>query len=464
MSDEDNLIERTVDPTIAIKKACLFVAVCLFLPLALITIFMPYSFQPFYNEARDISPVWTGVILSSASFGSIVGQMVLPPFLMSRFRTSHVLSGNAFCYGIVIASFAITDLVDDKTVFTLLSVAIRIVLGILGGSMNTTVFVILLSIYPNSVGVSTAIAETVLNGSLASAPFIGALLYSHIGYKGAAIAPATVVFLSGIPAMFIPVNIQYENTNEDGITVRNDEEPLEWSTKKEKIPLKSSEEPTDDDKKTYTSLWTPMLLFPIWHLFTAQVLMTYHMPIIPLYAETTFGVDVVWSGTALMTDTAVLCAVSPILGVLVDKYCPYKMLVASAVCLPLAYIFIGPLPLLTFVSPSKLQLVIALGFLGLAVPMACIPVLAILFDQYRRKNQGELPQHVFNLLISLYTGAYGAGAAAGSVMSGFIAPYVSFGWSTGALGLLYMVESVACVIYCLIARRPGIQSQYEVFN
>ena len=140
--------------------------------------------------------------------------------------------------------------------------------------MNTTVFVILLSIYPNSVGVSTAIAETVLNGSLASAPFIGALLYSHIGYK--------VVFLSGIPAMFISVNLQHESTNEDAITVINDEEPLEWSTKKEKIPLKSSEEPTDDDEKTYTSLWTPMLLFLIWHLFTAQVLMTYHMPIIPL--------------------------------------------------------------------------------------------------------------------------------------------------------------------------------------
>ena len=206
----------------------------------------------------------------------------VPPFLMSRFRTNHVLSGNAFCYGIVIASFAITDFVDNKTVFTLLSVAIRSVLGILGGSMNTTVFVMLLSIYPNSVGVSTAIAETVLNVSIASEPFIGALLYSHIGYKGAAIAPATVVFLSGIPAMFIPVNLQYENTNEDAITVRNDEEPLEWSAKKEKIPLKSSEEATDDDKKTCTSLWTPMLLFPIWHLFTAQVLMTYHMPIIPL--------------------------------------------------------------------------------------------------------------------------------------------------------------------------------------
>ena len=463
MSDEDNLIERTADPTKAIKKACLFVAVCLFLPLALITITMPFSFQPFYNEARDILPAWTGVILSSASFGTIVGQMI-PPFLMSRFRTNHVLSGNAFCYGIVIASFAITDFVDDKTVFTLLSVAIRSVLGILGGSMNTTVFVILLSIYPNSVGVSTAIAETVLNASIASEPFIGALLYSHIGYKGAAIAPATVVFLSGIPAMFIPVNLQYENTNEDAITVRNEEEPLEWSAKKEKIPLKSSEEATDDDKKTCTSLWTPMLLFPIWHLFTAQVLMTYHMPLIPLYAETTFGADVVWSGTALMTDTAVLCAVSPVLGVLVDKYCPYKMLLASSVCLPLAYIFIGPLPLLTFISPSKVQLVIAMGFLGLAVPMAGIPVLAILFDQYRRKNQGELPQHVINSLISLYTGAYGAGVAVGSVMSGFIAPYASFGWSTGALGLLYMVESVACVIYCLIARSPGIQSQYEVFN
>ena len=463
MSEDENLIERTVDPTTAIKKACLFVAVCLFLPLGLITITMPFSFQPFYNEARDISPMWTGVILSSASFGTIVGQMV-PPFLMSRFRTSHVLSGNAFCYGIVIASFAITDLVDDKTVFTLLSVAIRSVLGILGGSMNTIVFVILLSIYPNSVGVSTAIAETVLNASTASAPFIGALLYSHIGYKGAAIAPATVVFLSGIPAMFIPVNLQHENTNEDAITVRNEEEPLEWSAKKEKIPLESSEEATDDDKKTCTSLWTPMLLFPIWHLVTAQVLMTYHMPIIPLYAETTFGADVVWSGTALMTDTAVLCAVSPIIGVLVDKYCPYKMFVASAVCLPLAYIFIGPLPLLTFISPSKVQLVIALGFLGLAVPMACIPVLAILFDQYRRKNQGELPQHVINSLISFYAGAFGAGTAMGSIVSGFIAPYASFGWSTGALGLLYMVESVACVIYCLIARRPGVQSQYEVFN
>ena len=37
----------------------------------------------------------------------------------------------------------------------------------------------------------------------------------------------------------------------------------------------------------------------------------------------------------------------------------------------------------------------------------------------------------------------------GTCAAGLVAPYVSFAWSTGALGLLYTVQSTACVVFCL---------------
>ena len=128
-----------------------------------------------------------------------------------------------------------------------------------------------------------------------------------------------------------------------------------------------------------------------------------------------------------------IITLSTFLGLLIDKFGPFKMMIASSVSLPLVYVFVGPLPPLSFVSASKTQIILSLAFLGLAVPMACISALPVMFKVYPSRNQGKLPITVINTLVSLYCASYPIGIFIGTIASGFIEPYVSFAWSTGGL-------------------------------
>ena len=315
--------------------------------------------------------------------------------------------------------FSLLDLVNNSEVFKALALLGRILIGFIGGCLNVFIFAALVAIYPDRVGVVTAIGEAVLNGAVACAPFVGAILYSSDGFKLAFIVPGAIAFASAFPTMAIP-----------------------------KLRRGSSED-TVSAGKLRTLLIDPWLLFPLWHLACSQILNVYHMPLLPLYAEAAFGADVVWSGTAQLVGSAAVCVSSPLLGMLIDRFGPYKMLLASCISIPLVYICIGPLPLLSFISPSKVQLMISLALLGIAIPMACIAALPVMFDVYRSKNKGDLPTWAANALVSLYCAAYPLGLTIGSTVSGFIAPYASFGWSTGVLGLMFIAESILCTGYCV---------------
>ena len=131
------------------------------------------------------------------------------------------------------------------------------------------------------------------------------------------------------------------------------------------------------------------------------------------------------------------------------KYGPFKMMMVSSVSLPLVYVFVGPLPLLSFVTPSRIQLMLSVAFLGLMVPMGCISALPIMFQVYKSRNHDMLPEKVTNLLVSFYCAAYPLGIFIGTAVSGFIEPYASFGWSTGTVGLIYIAQSLLCIAYCL---------------
>ncbi|XP_063680464.1 uncharacterized protein LOC134815805 [Bolinopsis microptera] len=410
-----------VDTFTARRKLITFISICAFQTVTFLNFNLPYSFLPLYSEDRNISTALTGVILGGSHIGLIFGPIFLATFLLAKFTTPVVMSLSAACLGLFTLLFALLDIVQDLTVFKILAVLDRFLIGMLGGCINTIIFSALLAIYPDKVGVVTSIGEAVLNGAVACAPFIGAVLYSSSGFKLAFIVPGAIVMVSSIPATFFP-NFSKKDLKEN-----------------EEVSLAT---------ENWSSFLDPWLLFPLWHLAFGQILMTYHMPLLSVYAEHTFGADVVWSGTVQLVSTAVVCIFSPLLGMLIDKFGPCKMMLASCVLLPLVYVCVGPLPLLTFLAPSRTQLITSLAFLGLAVPMACISALPVMFNVYRAAHHGHLPTWVVNSLVSLYCAAFPTGIFIGTTVSGFIAPYASFGWSTGILGLIFIAESIVCAIYC----------------
>jgi MFS family permease len=97
-------------------------------------------------------------------------------------------------------------------------------------------------------------------------------------------------------------------------------------------------------------------------------------------------------------------------------------------------------------------MMITLVLLGLTVAMGTIPTLAIMMDLYKARH-GEAQSSAANLLVSLFCAAYPLGGWLGITISGAVAESISFRWSTGLVGLLFFLESAACVGFCIAVYR-----------
>ena len=400
------------------KKCVLFVSICIFQNLTFISSNLPFSYLPLHDSERNVSTFWTGLILGASSLGLIFVCMGIAPMVVGKFSTRIVLSCTFVGTGISLFVYSLIDFIKNVAVYGAFSVLLRFVVGVFSGIINTAIFAAYVAIYPMYVATVTAIGEAVLSAALAFGPFFGGFLYKAGGFIPASLVPGALIFICAIPAFFLP-NLNGKNT-------RRTEEVWSW-----------------------TSILDPWVLFPVWNLAAAQIIGSYNMPLLTLYVAEAFDADVVWSGTALLVHKAVVCVASPLVGMLVDKYGPHKMMIASSLCLPLVGVFVGPLPLLSFVTPSKAQVMLSLAFLGLAVSMAAIPTIPAMFLIYRFKSQGKLPTKISNLLVSLYCAAIPFGCFIGTTVSASIAPYASFEWSTGTLGLIYVAQSLLCIAYCV---------------
>ena len=412
---------KSYSPT---KKRILFVAMCIFHILTFVFFNLPYTYLPLYNEARKISTSWTGLILGAAAVGLTLACLFVAPIAINKFSTRIVLSCSSVGMGISIFLFSLMDLVKEEVAYTILSIIFRFASGVFGGVINVTIFAAYVAIYPEYVATVTSIGESVLNGAVAFGPFLGGVLYDASGFVAASLVPGVLIFLCALPAFYLP-------------------------------SLNSKKRRAAEEETSLKTLLDPWVLFPLWHLASAQILISYHMPLLSPYVDEAFDAGVVWSGAALLVSTAVICISSPLLGFLIDKFGPVKMLLASSVLLPPVYALIGPNPLLSFIPASRAQIIIALALLGLAVPMACISALPVMFQVYSSRNGGNLPIIIINQLVSFYCASYPIGIFIGTMVSGFVAPYASFAWSTGSLSLIYIAQSILCIAYCVNVMRQA---------
>lgn len=380
----------------------------------------PIAFLPLYNRIRDIDPIWNGIFIGGSCLGVLLACLVTPS-LMSTYPTRPLLTATAVALGITTMLFALMDNLFEPIFYQLVGTFSRSLSGALAGILEVISFAGLVSVYPDNVGTTTAIGEAVLNGALAFGPFLGSILYHYGGLKKVFVIMGAIFSVSGIPAAFCPIlsNAKADDEEEKGAAV----------------------------KSSSCSVWDPWILFPFVHLTAIQVLNTFHYPIIAIYVADFLGEDVVWTGSALLLNDVFICLSSPLWGILIDKYNPYTALVASSILMPISYMLLGPLPLLSFIAPSKTQLLVALSIMGCIVPMGCIPAIPVAFDVYRNKN-GNLPQWASNALVSLYCSSFPLGGFIGSTLAGFMDKNLSFRWSTGIISLVFLVHSLICCIYC----------------
>ncbi|XP_063688924.1 MFS-type transporter SLC18B1-like [Bolinopsis microptera] len=396
------------------RKVVLFGIITCVLFFAFVFYSLPAAFLPLYDQSHDVSSTWTGVLIGAGPL-SYVFVCPLSALLLNTFSNKKLYIVPTASLGIVTMLFSLLDFVPSADIFVGFGFLLRIVQGICGGIISVTSFAALVAIYPDRVATVTALAETVLNGALAVGPFLGSVLYATGGFQLAFFVPGLLILLSVLPECFVP-----QLTTSSKATT--------WRSLK--------------------TLLDPGILFAAWHCSACQILLNYHIPILSPYVERVFGESVVWAGTALMINSGSICLSAPFLGFLIDRYNPYIFLVISSIFLPICYMFIGPLPLLSFIEPSKGQLLTTLMCLGFFVPMGCTPVLLVMFDIYKTKSGGDLPQSVQNVIVSLYCASFPIGSFLGATISGIVAEKYIFEWSTGILALVFIAESLACLVFC----------------
>ena len=343
------------------------------------------------------------------------------PALIARVASGPLMGTSVGIVGVCLLMYPLMELLPGGGVYEVISIAVRFVGGFFAGITEVVVFAAQVAVFPDRLGTVSAIAESVLNGAIAFSPFLGSVLYASGGFKIAFLVPGALILASAVPTLFSPQ-----------VTKEVEERGVRWRT-----------------------VLDPWVLFPLWHLACCQILLFYFVPLLSIYAEEEFGKDVVWVGTALLLNTAFICVCSPVWGILMDKYSPYHVVIVSCVFLPVVYIFLGPLPLLSWPAPSPTQMLVALSLIGCFVPAGCTPALLLILDVYKIRY-GEIPVSVTNALVSLYCASYYVGIFIGTTGSGFLAEVLGFRWSVSAVGLAFVGQAVLCGLFCW---RVGVMRQ-----
>ncbi|KAL5251730.1 hypothetical protein ACHWQZ_G014775 [Mnemiopsis leidyi] len=391
-----------------------FTVVTVVLALAFMLYSLPAPFLPLYHSTRGVSTVWDGVIIGVVPVGYLI-SCLLTAQLLERFNFKPILMAGSCVLGSIFIINSFFHKIGNNTLYVTLSCLFRVVAGIATGFVCVPSFGALTKLVPTRIALVTALAEAALNGSQALGPFLGSLLYNAGGYSLAFWVPGLIV----VCCVLVELTIPHVNTLPD----RTD---------------------ANDSMKVYKDPWVMMAA---WHCAACQILLFFHLPTLAPFAERALDETVVWTGLALLVNTSTIIISAPPLGWLIDKFNPYLFVILSSVILPFLYMFIGPLPLFN-VATSKTQVMLVLALLGFFVPMGCTPVLLIMFDVYKMRNGGEMSISASNTIVSVYCSCFPLGACIGSFSAGILSVYVPFEWSTGGLGLLFIMQSFLSFAYC----------------
>ena len=138
--------ESSLDSLSPNRKRILFICLCIIQFVILVCPHMAFSYLPLYNEDRNISTSWTGIILGFLSVGWCLSCVALAPTAIGKLSTRMLLSGSLVCNGILVLLYSILDLVENATVYIILSMTFRLATGVFYGTITATIFAAYLSL------------------------------------------------------------------------------------------------------------------------------------------------------------------------------------------------------------------------------------------------------------------------------------------------------------------------------
>ncbi|CAH3143054.1 unnamed protein product [Pocillopora meandrina] len=360
-------------------------------------------FSPFFpQEARDkgVSGTIVGLIFGTYSFVIFI----FSPFcgvLIPKYGPRFVLySGLVLCGGSLVL-FGFCDMIVDRDVFIAVCFVLRATCAIGGAATETSTVSILLTKFPDNVGMVSGVVETAAGAGNAFGPVIGGFLYTVGGFK----LPFFVTggtLIGVIPIIALALGKAGE------------------------------EEKKDEDKESISRLKVlkiPSALMLSLCFVVSGFSFPYFEPVLGPHLEqmgqnTTqiYLVFLYWAGTYTL--------LAPIVGYIGDKTnCYRSMIIVGFIGFFIGYLLMGPASFLTFLPPKTIWLVIfAITIQGIAGGFAFVPIMPDLIKSLRANGMPD-NSSTNALVSSIYGSMYYLGATIGPSLAGVLDDHFGFEWA-----------------------------------
>ncbi|XP_065652269.1 MFS-type transporter SLC18B1 isoform X3 [Hydra vulgaris] len=161
---------------------------------------------------------------------------------------------------------------------------------------------------------------------------------------------------------------------------------------------------------------------------------------------------------------------APLVGYLTDKrFKARHVIVSGAFFVGIAYVLLGPSPLLWSFIPRKLYVVlIALGGLGLGISGFLVPVLS---DMHQAGSKAGLSETMGTktVISGIFNSCFSIGSVIGPTFGGFLTENFSFEWASTIFGFLLLVLGFFLLLFTVFDSRSrkstrSIHSEASILN
>ena len=139
-------------------------------------------FLPVELEAKGISSSMTGVIFAIYAVASVFAALVCGMYL-DLFGHRCMLIFGSLLMAASIACFGVIENMTDKTVISVLAVALRIFQGVASGVINTSVYSYAAQVYPDQVEKVVSMGEGFVGIGVAMGMIVGSYIYQAVGFS-----------------------------------------------------------------------------------------------------------------------------------------------------------------------------------------------------------------------------------------------------------------------------------------
>ncbi|CAG0879540.1 unnamed protein product [Cyprideis torosa] len=385
-------------------------------------------FFPREVTSKGLSLTVAGAIFSVYSFISflsppLLGKMM--PLVGTRYM---FLSGSFLCGGCCIL-FGFVYLIDNPTSFIVYCVLIRSVEALGASAFQTAAFTLAIVYFPDNIGSVMGLMETFVGIGLSVGPALGGFLYSLGGFL------LPFVVLGSILLLSVPINL-FLIPSEFGIVARA-----------------SASSPTNSPNGS--SVTTSVSFFSI--LKTAPVIVTCIVIILGAASWTSldptlephlreFDLTPSHLGMVFLLLSGIYAIFSPFWGWIADRMNRLFLmtcigLMTSGVCL----LFLGPSPLLPFLTKTLPLILAVLAALGCTISLCTIPTYQMLLDGVTSGGlEEDLATHA--MVSGLWVSMYSLGECIGPAVAGVLIDHYGFAVMSTTFGLICIVSGgIGCV-------------------